>query len=48
MVTELLGPTLGDLMVMCGNKFSLKTTLLIGLQIVRYKFILVGQTLINA
>ena len=33
MSMDILGPSLGDLMFFCGNKFSLKTTLMIGLQI---------------
>lgn len=29
MITDLLGPTLEDLYLMCGKKFSLKTTLML-------------------
>lgn len=35
MVMELLGPNLNDLMKMCGGKFSLSTTVVLGLQIVQ-------------
>ena len=35
MVAELLGPTLNDMFLVCGGKFSLKTTLIIGMQIVK-------------
>lgn len=34
MVMDLLGPNLQDLMVLCGGKFSLKTSLLLTIQIV--------------
>lgn len=34
LVMELLGPNLNDLMKMCGGKFSLSTTVVLGLQIV--------------
>lgn len=34
MLYELLGPNLQDLMNICGGKFSLKTTLLLGIQVV--------------
>ena len=30
MVMDLMGPSLNDLMNFCGNKFSLKSTLMIG------------------
>lgn len=33
MSMDVLGPSLGDLMFFCGNKFSLKTTLMLGMQI---------------
>ena len=33
---ELLGPNLGDLMKMCGGKFSLETTLFLAMQIVSF------------
>ena len=32
MAMDLLGPSLGDLFLFCGNRFSLKTTLMLGLQ----------------
>lgn len=46
MVLDLLGPSLEELFVRCGKKFTLKTTVMIGLQIIdrlehmhRHKFI---------
>lgn len=44
MVMELLGPNLQDLLIMCGGKFSLKTTILLGVQIVLFIGILDGKT----
>lgn len=34
MIMDLLGPNLQDLMMLCGGKFSLKTSLLLTIQIV--------------
>jgi hypothetical protein len=34
MITDLLGPNLHDLMIVCGGKFSIKTSLLLTIQIV--------------
>ena len=34
MVMDLLGPNIYDLMIVCGGKFSLKTALLLTIQIV--------------
>jgi casein kinase 1/casein kinase I family protein HRR25 len=34
MIMDLLGPNLQDLMVLCGGRFSLKTSLLLIIQIV--------------
>ncbi len=34
MVMDLLGPSIEDLFVMCGKKFSLKTTIMLGDQFV--------------
>lgn len=33
MVMELLGPNIQDLLTLCGGKFSLKTSLLLAIQI---------------
>ena len=37
MLMDLLGPNLYDLMIICGGKFSLKTSLLLIIQIVKSK-----------
>ena len=34
MIMDLLGPNLQDLMILCGGKFSMKTSLLLAIQIV--------------
>lgn len=34
MIMDLLGPSLAELLYFCGNKFSLKTTLMIGFQMI--------------
>lgn len=34
MLMDLLGPNLQDLLILCGGKFSLKTALLLTIQIV--------------
>jgi hypothetical protein len=34
MIMDLLGPNLQDLMTLCGGKFSLKTSILLTIQIV--------------
>lgn len=36
MIMDLLGPNLQDLMMLCGGKFSLKTSLLLIIQIVMH------------
>lgn len=35
MITDLLGPSLEDLYLMCGKKFSLKTTLMLADQFIQ-------------
>lgn len=35
MIMDLLGPNLQDLMMLCGGKFSLKTSILLIIQVVR-------------
>ena len=40
MTMELMGPSLADLFYFCGNKFSLKTTLMLALQLMdRFQYI---------
>ena len=38
MIMDLLGPNLQDLMVLCGGKFTLKTAILLIIQVV-YNFL---------
>ena len=35
LITEVLGPSIGDLLNFCGGKFTLKTTLMIFLQLIK-------------
>jgi len=39
LVTELLGPSLEDLLSFCGNQFSIPTTLILGEQMVLTSFL---------
>lgn len=40
LIMDFLGPSLEDLFVFCSKKFSLKTTLMLADQIVRYLYII--------
>jgi len=47
MVMDLLGPSLGDLFNFCGNRFSLKTTLMLGLQMLERLEVMHAMPLIH-